>query len=57
VAKYACFNWPHHLLLGFQGQDLNVDETIMTSLVTLIENLLTFQGKTWYNTMLTFRCF
>ena len=30
-----------------------MDETIMTSLVTLIENLLTFQGKTWYNTILT----
>jgi len=53
VTKYACFNWPHHILLGFQKQELNVDETIMTSLVTLIEHLLTFQGKTWYNTMLT----
>ena len=54
VLEYACVNWPHHLLLGFQGQELNVDETITTSLVTLIENLLTFQGRTWYNTMLTF---
>ena len=54
VAKYACFNWPSHLLLGFQEQELNVDETIMTYLVTLIKNLLTFQGKTWYNTMQTF---
>ena len=54
VAKYACFNWPHHILLGSQKQALNVDETIMTSLVPLIENLLTFQAKTWYNTMLTF---
>ena len=53
VAKYACCNWPHHILLGFQKQELNVDESIMTSLVTLIENLLTFQHKTWYNTMLT----
>jgi len=31
------------------------DERIITSLVTLIENLLTFQGKTWYNTMLTIK--
>ena len=53
VTNYACFNWPHHILLGFQKQELNVDETIMTSLVTLIEHLLTCQGKTWYNTMLT----
>jgi hypothetical protein len=54
VATYACFNWPHHILFGFQGQELNVDETIMTSLVTLIKNLLTFQGRTWHNTMLVF---
>jgi len=53
VVKYACINWPYHILLGFQQQGLNVDETIITPLVTLIENLLTFQGKTWYNTMLT----
>jgi len=53
VIKYASFNWPHHILLGFQKQELNVDETIMTSLVTLIEHLLTFQSKTWYNTVLT----
>ena len=51
VAAYACLNWPHHILLGFQQQQF-WDETIMASLVTLIENLLTFQGKTWYNTML-----
>ena len=54
VAKYACFNWPHHLLLGFQEKELNADETIITSLVTLIKILLTFQGKTWFNTMQTF---
>ena len=54
MAKYACFNWPFHLLLGFHEQELNVDETIMTSLVTLIKKLLTLQGKTWYNTMQTF---
>ena len=54
VAKYACFNWPYHVLLGFQKQESKVDETITTSLVTLIENLLTFQGKTWYNTILIF---
>jgi len=54
VTKYASFNWPHHILLGFQKQELNVDETIMTSLVTLIQHLLTFQRKTWFNTMLTF---
>ena len=52
VANYACFNWPHHILLGFQKQALNLDEKIMTSLVTLIENFLTFQAKAWYNTML-----
>ena len=33
-------------------QETEVDETITTSLVTLIQKLLTFQGKTWYNTML-----
>ena len=54
VLEYACFNWSHHLLLGFQEQELNVDEAIATLLITLIKNLLTFQGKTWYNTMLTF---
>ena len=54
VAGYACFNWPHHILLGFQMQESKVDETTTTSLVTLIKNLLTVQGKTWYNTMLTF---
>ena len=53
VANYACFNWPYHILLGFQKQELNIEETMMTSLVTLIENLLTFQIKTCYNTMLT----
>jgi len=53
ISKYACLNWPHHILLGFQMQETSVDETIMTSFVTLIENLLTFQGKTWYNTILT----
>ena len=53
LAKYACFNWPHHLLLGLQKQKLNVDETMRSSLVSLIEDLLTFQGKTWYNTMQT----
>ena len=54
VAEYACFNWPHHICLGFQIQESEVNETITTSLVTLIKNLLTFQSKTWYNTMLTF---
>ena len=54
MAKYACFNWPYHVLLGFQKQESKVDETITTSLVTLIENLLTLQGKTWYNTILIF---
>ena len=54
VLEYACFNWPHHLLLGFQGKELNVDETTMSFLETLIKVLLTFQGKTWYNTMLIF---
>ena len=54
VAKYACFNWPDHILLGFQKRELNVDETIMAFLETLVENLLTLQSKTWYNTILTF---
>ncbi|KIJ94675.1 hypothetical protein K443DRAFT_683576 [Laccaria amethystina LaAM-08-1] len=54
VAMYACFSWPHHIFLGFQEQTLNMDETITTSLVTLIKSLLTFHSKTWYNTMLTF---
>jgi hypothetical protein len=54
VATYACFSWPYHILLGFQEQALNTDETNTTSLVTLIKNLLTFHSKTWYNTMLTF---
>jgi len=53
VAKYACFNWPHHILLGFQNQELNVDETVMTSLVALIEILLTFHCKAWHNTIMT----
>jgi len=57
VANYACFNWPHHILLGFQIQGSKVDETITTSLVILIKNLLTFQGKTWCNTMLTLDTF
>ena len=53
VANYARLNWAHHILLGCQKQQTYVDETIMTSLVTLIEILLTFQARTWYNTMLT----
>jgi hypothetical protein len=53
VAHYACFNWPHHILLGFQRQQLYVDETMMSSLEILIQKLLTFQGNKWYNTMLT----
>jgi hypothetical protein len=53
VAEYPCFNWLHHILLGFRKQELNVDKRIMISLVTLIKNLLTFWGKTWHNTMLT----
>ena len=53
VAKYACLNWPGHILLGFRKQELNVDETITTTLVTLIQPLLTFQSKAWYNTILT----
>ncbi|KIK02411.1 hypothetical protein K443DRAFT_6181 [Laccaria amethystina LaAM-08-1] len=50
VAKYACFNWPLHVLLGFQ-EELNVDETMMSSLETLIEVLLTFQGEQRFYTM------
>ena len=52
VAKYACCNWPDHIFLGFKPQDSKLDERITTSLITLIENLLTFQGKTWFNTMI-----
>ena len=55
MVNYAFYNWPRHIILGFQKQELNVDETIITSLVTLIEHLLTYQGKTWYNTMLTIK--
>ena len=55
VAHYACFNWPHHVLLGFQEQGSNVDETMMSPLETLIKVLLTCQGKTWYNTIITVR--
>ena len=54
VAEYACWNWPYHILLGFQMQESKVDETMTTSLVTLINNLLIFQGKKWYNTILNF---
>ena len=53
VVNYACFNWPHHILLGFQEQESHVDEAMMSSLETLIEILLTCGGKTWYNTILT----
>ena len=53
VVKYACLNWPHHILLGFQKQESHVDEAMMSSLENLIEVLLTFQGKTWYNTIVT----
>jgi hypothetical protein len=52
VADYACWNWPHHILKGFQMQGSKVDERMATSLVTLIKFLLTFQSKAWYNTML-----
>ena len=53
VANYACWNWPYHVVLGFQTQESSkVDETMTSSLVTLIKSLLTVQGKTWYNTIL-----
>ena len=45
VFEYAYFNWSHHLLLGFQEQELSVDETITTSLETLNKNLVTFRGN------------
>ena len=57
IANYAISNWPHHILLGFQNQQLYVDEATMSTLETLIEVLLTFKGKTWYNTMLTIGVF
>ena len=53
VSIYACLNWLDHVFLGLKPQELKVDERITTSLVTLIENLLTFQGKTWFNTIVT----
>ena len=53
VAKYACFNWPDHIVLGFQKQESHVDEAMLSSLETLIEVLLTCGSKTWYNTLLT----
>ena len=37
VVNYACFNWPQHIILGIQEQALNEDETITTSLVTLVK--------------------
>ncbi|KIK06025.1 hypothetical protein K443DRAFT_307421 [Laccaria amethystina LaAM-08-1] len=55
VANYAFFNWSHHIFSGLQMQGSRVDERIATSLVTLIKNLLTSQGKTWNNTMLTIK--
>ena len=54
VSKYACINWPYHIIFGLWEQRLNVDEKIMISLITLMKNLLNFQVKTWHNTMLTF---
>ena len=53
VVNYACFYWPYHILLGLQKQESNVDEKMMSSLENLIEVLLKFKGKTWYNTILT----
>ena len=53
MADYACFNWPIHIVLAFQKQASNVDKTMMSSLETLIEVLLTCQAKTWYNTILS----
>ena len=53
VVNYACFNWLHHILLGFQKQESYVDEVVMSSFETLIEVLLTCGSKTWYNTILT----
>ena len=54
MGGYASKYWPYHILSGFKMQE-SIVETMTTSLVTLIQNLLTFQGKTWYNTMLTFK--
>ena len=53
VVNYACFNWPHHILLGFQKQESHVDEAMISSLERLIDVLLTHGGKMWYNTLLT----
>ena len=53
VVKYACFNWPHHILSGFQEQESHVNEAMMSSLEKLIEVLLTCGSKTWCNTILT----
>ena len=54
LLEYACFNWPHHILLGFQMQESEVDDTITSSLVSLIKKMLTVQSKTWYNTIQIF---
>ena len=49
---YASLEWPYHILSGFQGQELELDEEIIDSLISLIQNLLNLQGERWYNTIL-----
>ena len=49
--RYAIGGWPHHIILGLQEQETIWDEAIMNTLVCFIENLLTFQGKKWYNAL------
>ena len=48
---YAVVEWPHHLILGLQEQERIWDEAIMNTLIDVIENFLTFQGKKWFNTL------
>ena len=57
VVNYACFNWPHHIVVGFRKQESNVDEAMMSSLEMLIKVLLACGSKTWYNTILTVEVF
>ena len=48
---YAIGGWPHHIILGLQEQETIWDEAIVNTLVCSIENLLTCQGKKWYNAL------
>ncbi|KIJ92347.1 hypothetical protein K443DRAFT_40016, partial [Laccaria amethystina LaAM-08-1] len=51
--EYAIVEWPHHIILVLQEQEPIWDEAIMNTLVYSIEKFLTFQGKKWFNTMMS----